>query len=76
MTTSPLFLDLFQVSKEDEGKLVDSRCNKLTASHIRRKHKSDASIPICLFYEVGYLHIHTHTCTHIHSSVHYRNLML
>lgn len=43
-----------QVSKEDEGKQVDSRCHRLTASFIRHRHKSDSSVPICLFYEVGY----------------------
>ena len=44
-----------QVSKEDEGKQVDSRCHRLTASFIRHRHKSDSSVPICLFYEVGML---------------------
>ena len=41
-----------QVSKEDEGKLVDSNCHKLTASFVRERHKSDSRVPICLFYEV------------------------
>ena len=41
-----------QVSKEDEGKLVDSKCHKLTASFVRERHKSDSRVPICLFYEV------------------------
>ena len=43
-----------QVSKEDEGKQVDSSCHRLTASFVRHRHKSDSSVPVCLFYEVGY----------------------
>jgi DNA excision repair protein ERCC-2 len=40
-----------QVSKEREGKIVDSRCHALTASYIRERHNYDDSTPICSFYE-------------------------
>ena len=41
-----------QVSREEEGKLVDSKCHKLTASFAREKRSVDSSVPLCLFYEV------------------------
>ena len=41
-----------QVSKEDEGKLVDNKCHKLTASFQRRKHERDNRVPVCSFFEV------------------------
>lgn len=40
-----------QVSKEHDGKIVDSRCYSLTASHKRLAHKHDPSVEICSFYE-------------------------
>lgn len=42
-----------QVSKEDEGKLVDSGCHRLTASFVRRSHQKDKNVPVCLYFEVG-----------------------
>ena len=42
-----------QVSKEEEGKLVDSKCHKLTASFVRRFHQRDKNVPVCLYYEVN-----------------------
>ena len=41
------------MSKEEEGKLVDSRCHKLTASFVRRSHQRDKNVPVCLFFEVN-----------------------
>lgn len=41
-----------QVSKEEEGKSVDSKCHKLTASFQRKKHQRDHRVPVCGFYEV------------------------
>ncbi|XP_043495959.1 general transcription and DNA repair factor IIH helicase subunit XPD [Polistes fuscatus] len=40
-----------EVSKEREGKVVDSRCHSLTASYVRDRHNYDESTPICNFYE-------------------------
>ncbi|XP_015171586.1 PREDICTED: TFIIH basal transcription factor complex helicase XPD subunit [Polistes dominula] len=40
-----------EISKEREGKVVDSRCHSLTASYIRDRHNYDESTPICNFYE-------------------------
>eukprot|EP00731_Ephydatia_muelleri_P027476 Em0019g349a len=40
-----------EVSQAEEGKEVDSRCHKLTASFMREKHTHDPSIPVCSFYE-------------------------
>ncbi|CAG0898524.1 unnamed protein product [Cyprideis torosa] len=40
-----------QVSKEREGKVVDSRCFSLTASHIRAKRQENPNLPVCSFYE-------------------------
>lgn len=34
------------------GKEVDGRCQSLTASYVRMKHKRDSSVPLCSFYEV------------------------
>lgn len=39
------------VSKQKEGKIVDSRCHALTASYVRERHSRDDSVPICGFYE-------------------------
>ncbi|XP_058793848.1 general transcription and DNA repair factor IIH helicase subunit XPD isoform X1 [Phymastichus coffea] len=39
------------VSKEKEGKIVDSRCHALTASYVRERHNYDDSTPVCGFYE-------------------------
>ena len=41
------------MSKEEEGKAVDSKCHKLTASFVREKRSQDSSVPVCLFYEVS-----------------------
>ena len=42
-----------QVSKEEEGKQVDSKCHKLTASFQRRRcHNGDTRVAVCSFYEV------------------------
>ncbi|CAB0037139.1 unnamed protein product [Trichogramma brassicae] len=40
-----------EVSKEREGKIVDSRCHALTASYVRDRHNYDDSVPVCSFYE-------------------------
>lgn len=40
-----------EVSKEKDGKIVDGRCHSLTAPHIRDRHLSDNSVPICSYYE-------------------------
>ncbi|CAI8012743.1 General transcription and DNA repair factor IIH helicase subunit XPD [Geodia barretti] len=40
-----------EVSREEEGKLVDSQCHKLTASFVRERRSEDSSVPVCLFYE-------------------------
>ncbi|XP_013421335.1 general transcription and DNA repair factor IIH helicase subunit XPD-like [Lingula anatina] len=40
-----------EVSQEREGKTVDGRCARLTASFIRNRAKHDMSIPVCSFYE-------------------------
>ncbi|XP_035743096.1 general transcription and DNA repair factor IIH helicase subunit XPD-like isoform X2 [Vespa mandarinia] len=40
-----------KVSREREGKVVDSRCHSLTASYVRDRHNYDESTPICSFYE-------------------------
>ncbi|KAL2715031.1 general transcription and DNA repair factor IIH helicase subunit XPD [Vespula squamosa] len=40
-----------EVSREREGKVVDSRCHSLTASYVRDRHNYDESTPICSFYE-------------------------
>ena len=42
-----------QVSREEEGKLVDSKCHKLTTSYMRDRHSRDSSVPVCLFYEAS-----------------------
>ena len=42
-----------QVSREEEGKLVDSKCHQLTASFVRDRHSQDSSVPVCMFYEVS-----------------------
>ncbi|CAL8110123.1 unnamed protein product [Orchesella dallaii] len=39
------------VSKEKEGKIVDGRCQSLTASHIRARHLKDESVPVCTYFE-------------------------
>ena len=46
-----------QVSREQDGKIVDARCHGLTASHIRGRHQYDSNVPICDFYEVIYVAI-------------------
>jgi len=40
------------VSKEEEGKRVDSKCHKLTASFQRERHRKDNRVPLCSYYEV------------------------
>ncbi|XP_043484006.1 general transcription and DNA repair factor IIH helicase subunit XPD [Leptopilina heterotoma] len=40
-----------EVSKERDGKIVDSRCHALTASYVRERHHYDDSVPTCSFYE-------------------------
>ncbi|XP_018324460.1 general transcription and DNA repair factor IIH helicase subunit XPD isoform X1 [Agrilus planipennis] len=40
-----------QVSKEREGKIVDSKCHALTASYVRERHNYDETTPICQYYE-------------------------
>ncbi|ODM91164.1 TFIIH basal transcription factor complex helicase XPD subunit [Orchesella cincta] len=44
------------VSKEKEGKIVDGRCQSLTASHIRARHLKDESVPVCNLFENFDLH--------------------
>lgn len=39
------------MSAEKDGKIVDGKCHGLTAPHIRDRHLSDSSVPICTFYE-------------------------
>lgn len=39
------------MSKEKDGKIVDGRCHSLTAAHVRDRHLSDSSVPICSYYE-------------------------
>ena len=43
-----------QVSREEEGRAVDSECHKLTASFVRERHSRDSSVPVCPFYEVSH----------------------
>ena len=43
---------MFQVSKAEDGKAVDSGCHKLTATFVRRAHQKDKMTPVCLFFEV------------------------
>lgn len=40
-----------EVSREREGKRVDSMCHARTASYVRTQRKSDPSIPGCSFFE-------------------------
>jgi DNA excision repair protein ERCC-2 len=40
-----------EVSKEREGKIVDSKCYGLTASYIRERAAHDDSTPVCQYYE-------------------------
>ena len=35
-----------EVSQERDGKLVDAKCNSLTAPHIRERQLEDASVPV------------------------------
>ncbi|CAG0918351.1 unnamed protein product [Notodromas monacha] len=39
------------VSKERDGKVVDSRCHELTASFVRAKRAENPGIPCCDFFE-------------------------
>ncbi|CAG7833873.1 unnamed protein product [Allacma fusca] len=39
------------VSKEKEGKIVDGRCQSLTASYVRARHQRDKSVQVCEYYE-------------------------
>ena len=41
-----------QVSRGEDGKMVDNGCHKLTASFVRKAHLKDKRTPVCLFYEV------------------------
>ncbi|XP_033210261.1 general transcription and DNA repair factor IIH helicase subunit XPD [Belonocnema kinseyi] len=40
-----------EVSRERDGKIVDSRCHALTASYVRERHNFDDTVPVCNFYE-------------------------
>lgn len=40
-----------EVSRERDGKVVDARCHSLVAPHVRDRHLSDKSVPVCEFYE-------------------------
>ncbi|CAD5123245.1 DgyrCDS11601 [Dimorphilus gyrociliatus] len=40
------------VLKAVEGKAIDGKCHALTASFVREKHKSDASVPVCDLFEM------------------------
>lgn len=39
------------MSKEKEGKVVDGRCQSLTASYVRARHQRDKAVPICDYFE-------------------------
>ncbi|OXA59642.1 general transcription and DNA repair factor IIH helicase subunit XPD [Folsomia candida] len=39
------------VSREKEGKVVDGRCQSLTASFVRARHQKDPNVNVCSFYE-------------------------
>ena len=41
-----------QVNVDRDGKKVDAKCQTLTASYIRARHKHDNRVPVCSFYEV------------------------
>jgi len=40
-----------EVNSERDGKIVDAKCHNITAPHVREKHESDNSVPVCSFYE-------------------------
>jgi len=40
-----------QVMDEGSRESVDAKCRKLTASWVRERHESDASVPSCSFFE-------------------------
>ncbi|XP_077996565.1 general transcription and DNA repair factor IIH helicase subunit XPD-like [Glandiceps talaboti] len=40
-----------EVSRSSVGKVVDSQCFSLTASHVRERHRHNPTIPVCTFYE-------------------------
>ena len=40
-----------EVSQERDGKLVDAKCNGLTAPHIRERSLEDSSVEVCQYYE-------------------------
>ncbi|XP_070578427.1 general transcription and DNA repair factor IIH helicase subunit XPD-like [Ptychodera flava] len=40
-----------EVSRENLGKIVDSKCFSLTASHVRERNRHDPSVPVCSFFE-------------------------
>ncbi|XP_065347408.1 general transcription and DNA repair factor IIH helicase subunit XPD [Cloeon dipterum] len=39
------------VRQEKDGKIVDGRCHNLTASHVRERHLTDDSVPVCTYFE-------------------------
>ena len=43
----------YQVSREVEGRKVDSKCHELTASFVRQRRSKDPRVPVCLYYEVN-----------------------
>ncbi len=47
-----VFSKFSQVSIDRDGKKVDAKCQTLTASYIRARHKHDSRVPVCSFYEV------------------------
>ncbi|KJE90279.1 hypothetical protein CAOG_08527 [Capsaspora owczarzaki ATCC 30864] len=40
-----------EVSKERDGKLVDSKCRELTASWVRTRAENNSEVELCSFYE-------------------------
>ena len=43
------------VRRAGDGAAVDAGCFRLTASFVRKKRLSDASLPYCKYFEVGNL---------------------
>ena len=41
------------MSREEEGRKVDSKCHELTASFVRQRRSKDSRVPVCLYYEVN-----------------------
>ena len=40
-----------RVSSERDGKVVDAGCRNLTATWVRERHKTDASVDVCDYFE-------------------------